>query len=98
MTVAVTTLVWTSLVTIAHLSAFALARSTALPLLYQLPFVPMLLRPFTAHFLRGQWTLTLLSRHWALVCRTFYLALSTVGMWELTESAFDSIASWVSNI
>ena len=92
-TVVLTTLVYTMMVTVAHLVIFALTRSTVLPLLYQLPFVPVLLRPFTAHFLRGQWTLMLLTRHWALVTRAFYLAVSTVGIWEFAESAFDAIAA-----
>ncbi len=92
-TVGLTTLVYTLFVTVAHLVVFALTRSTLLPLLYRLPFVPVLLRPLTGHFLRGQWTLVLLSRHWPLVTRTFYLALSTVGIWEFAESAFDTIAA-----
>ncbi len=95
LTVILTSLVYTLMVTIAHLAAFALTRSTVLPLLFQLPFVSMLLRPFTAHFLRGQWTLMLLNRHWSLVSRTFYLALSTVGIWEFAESSFDSIVAEV---
>ncbi|TFK83427.1 hypothetical protein K466DRAFT_665850 [Polyporus arcularius HHB13444] len=93
LTVILTSLVYTLMVTIAHLAAFALTRSTVPPLLFQLPFVSMLLRPFTAHFLRGQWTLMLLNRHWSLVSRTFYLALSTVGIWEFAESSFDSIVA-----
>ncbi|KAI0655040.1 nucleoporin protein Ndc1-Nup [Cubamyces menziesii] len=92
-TVALTTLVYALLVTVAHLAVFAFARSFALPLLYQLPFVHLVLRPFTAHFLRGAWTVTLLARHWSLVSRAFYLGLTTIAIWEFAESAFDAIVA-----
>ncbi|KAI0666450.1 nucleoporin protein Ndc1-Nup [Trametes maxima] len=92
-TVGITTLVYTSLVTVAHLTTFAFIRSVALPLLFQVPFVHLVLRPFTAHFLRGAWTVTLLTRHWSLISRAFYLALTTVGIWEFAESAFDAIVA-----
>ncbi|KAI0777424.1 nucleoporin protein Ndc1-Nup [Trametes elegans] len=92
-TVGLTALVYTVFITVAHLVVFAVARSVALPLLFQLPFVHTVLRPFTAHFLRGAWTITLLTRHWSLVSRAFYLALTTVGIWEFAESAFDAIVA-----
>ncbi|KAI1792249.1 nucleoporin protein Ndc1-Nup [Ganoderma leucocontextum] len=92
-TVALTTLLYTLVTTLAYLVAFAFARSAVLPALYQLPLVPRLLKPFTAHFLRGQWTPLLLTRHWSLVRRAFYLALTTVGIWEFAESSFDAIAA-----
>ena len=94
-TVALTSIVYTFMVTVAHLAVFAVTRSMVLPLLYQLPLVPMLLRPFTAHFLRGQWTPWLLNRHWSLVSRAFYLALGTVCTWEFAESSFDAIVAEV---
>ncbi len=97
-TVALTTLLYSSVTALAYLVVFAFARSIVLPTLYQLPLVPRLLKPFTAHFLRGQWTLFLLARHWSLVRRAFYLALTTVGIWEFAESAFDAIAAEVRNI
>ncbi|RPD56539.1 hypothetical protein L226DRAFT_455586 [Lentinus tigrinus ALCF2SS1-7] len=93
LTVTLTSLVYTFMVTIAHLAAFALARSAVLPLLYQLPLVSMVLRPFTAHFLRGQWIPMLLNRHWSVVSRAFYLALGTVSIWEFAESSFDAIVA-----
>ncbi|KAI0635379.1 nucleoporin protein Ndc1-Nup [Trametes polyzona] len=92
-TVGLTTLVYTLLITVANISVFALARSVVLPLLFQVPLLHRVLRPFTAHFLRGAWTVTLFSRHWALVSRAFYLALTTVGIWEFAESAFDAIVA-----
>ncbi|TBU28210.1 nucleoporin protein Ndc1-Nup [Dichomitus squalens] len=90
-TVTLTTFVYTLIATVLYLGVFAFGRSVVLPTFYQLPFVPRLLKPFTAHFLRGQWTPLLLTRHWSLVSRAFYLALTTVGIWEFAESAFDSI-------
>ncbi|KAI0367282.1 hypothetical protein BV20DRAFT_970683 [Pilatotrama ljubarskyi] len=92
-TVGLTTLVYTLLVTVAHLAVFAFARSVVLPLLFQIPLVHRILRPFTAHFLRGAWTVTLIGRHWSLISRAFYLALTTVGVWEFAESAFDAIVA-----
>ena len=96
-TVALTAVLYSLATTLAYLVAFAFARSAVLPALYQLPLVPRLLKPFTAHFLRGQWTPLLLTRHWSLVRRTFYLALTTVGIWEFAENSFDAIAAEVRN-
>lgn len=94
-TVGLTTLVYTLLITLVQLLTFALARSVLLPVLFQIPFVHHFLRPFAAHFLRGAWTITLLTRHWSLVSRAFYLALTTVGIWEFSESSFDAIVAEV---
>lgn len=94
-TVGLTALVYTLFVTVAQLSVFALARSVVLPLLFQVPVLNRFLRPFMAHFLRGPWTVTLLTRHWSLVSRAFYLALTTVGIWEFAESAFDGVVAEV---
>ncbi|KZT06677.1 uncharacterized protein LAESUDRAFT_759175 [Laetiporus sulphureus 93-53] len=69
-----------------HAVLFGFARSVVLPVLHLLPFVSQILRPFTAHFLRGSFTLTLLFRQWPLICRTFYLAMTTVACWETAES------------
>ncbi|KZP26794.1 hypothetical protein FIBSPDRAFT_918061 [Athelia psychrophila] len=68
---------------------FGLARTLALPLLLRLPLVHQLLRPFTAHFPRGAWTLWLPIRHAILVARAFCLGWSTVAGWEHAEGLFD---------
>ena len=94
-TVGATTIVYTLMVTAAYLAIFSITRSAIFPLVYQIPLISMLLRPFTAHFLRGQWTLMLFTRHWPLITRTFYLALSTIGIWEFAESSFDNIVAEV---
>ncbi|KAH9915454.1 nucleoporin protein Ndc1-Nup [Epithele typhae] len=93
LTVTFTTLIYTALVSLAYIVAFGLARATVLPVLFQLPVLSNLLRPFAAHFLRGQWAPFLLTRHWSLVTRTFYLALSTVGVWEFAETSFEAIVA-----
>ena len=94
-TIALTTVVYTLLVTASYLAVFAVTRSALFPLVYRIPVISMLLRPFTAHFLRGQWTLMLFTRHWPLVTRAFYLALGTIGLWEFAESSFDNMIAQV---
>ncbi|TFY76297.1 hypothetical protein EWM64_g7713 [Hericium alpestre] len=81
--------VFTSVIFAAYLVAFGLVRSVALPILFKVPVVSMLLRPICAHFLRGSWTVALLPRHFTLVWRTYLLGLTTVASWEFAESLFD---------
>ncbi|KZT71196.1 hypothetical protein DAEQUDRAFT_764113 [Daedalea quercina L-15889] len=89
----VTTLITISLFvglsTLGSTALFGLVRSVVLPVVYALPWVSHFLRPFTAHFLRGPWTLTLLLRGWSLVWRAFFLGVSTAVCWELAESPLD---------
>lgn len=75
---------------------FGFARSIVLPVIYRLPIIPRLLRPFTAHFLRGPLSLTLLLRNWSLVRRAFVLGFITVTSWEFAEVVFDSYVAEVS--
>ena len=86
-----------SLTTIAYVTLFGLVRSLVLPTVYALPYIPQFLRPFTAHFLRGPWTLTLLLRNWSLVWRTFFLGVTTAACWELAESPMDEVRSPLSS-
>ncbi|KAL6298512.1 nucleoporin protein Ndc1-Nup [Sparassis latifolia] len=88
LTSSVTLLLFTMFCTVGNIALFGLSRSVVLPLLYTLPIVPRILRPFSAHFLRGSWTLLLLPRHFSLVIRTFYLGLTTVAFWEFAESSY----------
>lgn len=76
---------------------FAGARFT-LPLLYKLPILPIFLRPFTAHFLRGSWTITLLLKHFTLLVRAWLLSVTTLLIWEISESLFEKSVSRVSMI
>jgi nucleoporin NDC1 len=74
-------------------TAFALIRVFILPTLYQLPFVRIALRPVTAHFLRGPYTLSLPFRHIQLLARSWFVGLTTLFLWEATESMFDGMLS-----
>lgn len=71
---------------------FAIAR-VLLPVLYQIPILPIFLRPFTAHFLRGSWTLFLPLRHFSLILRAWFLGFTTAFIWEAAESLFETIVS-----
>ena len=55
-----------------------------LPILLRIPIVSSVLRPLTAHFIRGPWTLILPLRYFSLEFRTFILA-----NWEFSEALFD---------
>lgn len=79
-----------------HIFLFGFMRSIILPILFKLPFLHYLLRPVSAHFLKGPWTLWLPMRHLSLVCRTFFLGLSTVANWEFAEELFDKFVAQVS--
>ncbi|KAH9918053.1 nucleoporin protein Ndc1-Nup [Fomitopsis serialis] len=89
----VTTLItiglFVGLSTIGYTVLFGLVRSIALPLVYALPYASQFIRPFTAHFLRGPWTITLLVRNWSLVWRTFFVGVTTAACWEFAESPLD---------
>ena len=87
--VGITTGVFTIATFTAYITAFGLARSIALPILFQIPLVSRLLRPFLGHFLRGRWNLAHLWWNRALIWHAFLLALTTIGGWEFTESLFD---------
>lgn len=68
----------------------------ALPPLYKLPLLHVFLRPFTAHFLRGSWTLLLPFRHFTLIIRAWFLSFSTMASWEISELLFDFFIPQVS--
>ncbi|KAK2467574.1 hypothetical protein APHAL10511_000429 [Amanita phalloides] len=71
---------------------FALCRFL-LPLFYRLPLLPYLLAPFTAHFLRGHWTLTLPLYHFPLLVRGWFVAYTTFLTWEFASVFFESSTS-----
>ncbi|KAF9466851.1 nucleoporin protein Ndc1-Nup [Collybia nuda] len=62
----------------------------ALPLVYKLPILPFFLRPFTAHFLRGSWTILLPFQHVSLLMRAWFLGITTMFIWESTNALFDT--------
>ncbi|KAL0579252.1 hypothetical protein V5O48_002756 [Marasmius crinis-equi] len=61
----------------------------SLPILYKIPVFPLFLRPFTAHFLRGSWTVFLPFYHLGLLFRAWFLGFTTVVTWEFSETLFD---------
>ncbi|KAF9441903.1 hypothetical protein P691DRAFT_765765 [Macrolepiota fuliginosa MF-IS2] len=69
-------------------TVFAVARFF-LPILYKLPIVSSFLRPFTAHFLRGSWTVLLPLQHTDLIRRSFALEFMTFFIWEIADTLFD---------
>lgn len=71
---------------------FGLMRMVLLPLVYQFPFLPRFLRPFTAHFLhaRSGYTLFLPVQHFSLLCRGWFLGLATTFIWESASVLFDA--------
>lgn len=87
--VAITTGAFTVATFTAYMIAFGLARSIALPILFQVPLLSRPFRPFLGHFLRGPWNLAHLWWNRALIWRAFLLGLTTIGGWEFMESLFD---------
>lgn len=69
-------------------AVFALTR-LFLPIVYKLPILPSLLRPFTAHFLRGSWTIVLLFQNIDLIRRAFCLGYISFFTWEILDTLFD---------
>ncbi|KAI0254464.1 nucleoporin protein Ndc1-Nup [Lactifluus subvellereus] len=84
-----TTFAFTTATFVVYTLAFGLVRAVALPILFQVPLVSRLFRPFLGHFLRGRWSLVYLWRNRELVWHTFLLALTTIEGWEFAESLFD---------
>lgn len=94
-TVVVTSLIVTALGTAAHIALFGLTRTAVLPVLLRLPVVSRFLRPFMAHFLRGSFSLALLTKNLGLVFRAFMLGFMTVATWDFAESLFDTYVAEV---
>ena len=87
--VSATSFAFTTATFAAYILAFGLLRAVALPMLFQVPLVSRLFRPFLGHFLRGRWSLVYLWRNRQLVWHTFLLSFTTIEGWEFAESLFD---------
>ncbi|KAJ3514507.1 hypothetical protein NLJ89_g2337 [Agrocybe chaxingu] len=74
------------------------AARLALPILYKIPFVSIFLRPFTAHFLKGSWTLSLPLLHIPLLFRAWFLGFSTFLTWEASDVLFEGVVSETSSV
>lgn len=85
----ITTLAFTTATFITYTLAFGLMRAIALPILFQIPLVSHLFRPFFGHFIRGRWSLLLLWRNRTLAWHSFLLGLTTISAWEFAENLFD---------
>jgi nucleoporin NDC1 len=89
LSIGTTTIAFTTVTFVAYTLAFGLVRTVALPLLFRIPLVSHILRPFLAHFVRGRWGLLLLWRYRGLAWHNFLLGLTTIGAWEFAENLFD---------
>jgi hypothetical protein len=89
LSIGITTIALTTVTFVAYTLAFGLVRAVVLPLLFQIPLVSHLLRPFLGHFIRGRWGLLLLWRNRGLAWHNFLLGLTTIGAWEFAENLFD---------
>ncbi|KLO15190.1 hypothetical protein SCHPADRAFT_849874 [Schizopora paradoxa] len=72
---------------------FAVSRIVVLPILYRIPIVHGILRPFIAHFLRPKFTVTFLWTHFAMILRAHFISLTTLLLWEVTSVMFDITSS-----
>ena len=75
-----------------QLVLFALGRAVVLPILFKIPFISHLLRPFAGHFLRG-YTPVLLFTQIPTIVRALFLGITTLASWEVSETLFDASAS-----
>jgi nucleoporin NDC1 len=74
---------------------FAFAR-LLLPLVLKLPFLSYTIRPLTAHFLRGSWTVFVPFLHFSLLTRALLLSITTIYALEFADILFDSFVTQVS--
>ncbi|KAF9524907.1 nucleoporin protein Ndc1-Nup [Crepidotus variabilis] len=69
-----------------------------MPIVHKIPIISAILRPFTAHFVRGQWTILLPFVHFRLICRAWLLSFSTLLIWDITDNLFDQVISETTNL
>lgn len=90
-TVFISSLVLSILGLTVHALLFGFSRALVLPAILKLPIVSRLLRPFIAHFARGSWSFTLLTRNIPLVFRAWAVGFMTIVNWDFAESIFDTM-------
>lgn len=73
---------------------FVVARAMVLPILFRVPIVCHLLRPFAAHFLKG-YTPVLFFTQFPTILRALSLGITTLASWEVSETLFDNSVSEV---
>ncbi|KAF9044200.1 nucleoporin protein Ndc1-Nup [Panaeolus papilionaceus] len=84
--------VFTTMSLVASMATFAAMR-TVLPILFKFPILPLFLRPFTAHFVKGSWSFLLPFFHLSLLFRAWLLAFTTFFVWDLADSLFDTVVA-----
>jgi len=89
LSISITAFAFTAFTFAVYIIAFGLVRAVVLPILFQIPLVSHLLRPFLGHFIRGRWSLVYLWRNRALAWHNFFLGLATIWGWEFAGSLFD---------
>ena len=73
---------------------FVVGRVMVLPILFRIPVVCHLLRPFAAHFLKG-YTPVLFFTQFPTILRVMFLGITTLASWEVSETLFDNSVSEV---
>jgi nucleoporin NDC1 len=89
--ISITAFAFTAVAFAVYILAFGLVRAVVLPILFQVPLISHLLRPFLGHFIRGRWTRSLvyLWRNRALAWHGLFLGLAMIWGWEFAECLFD---------
>ena len=77
-----------------QIALFAMGRAVVLPILFKIPVVSHLLRPFAGHFLRG-YAPVLFFTELPTILRAFFLGVTTLASWEVSETLFDTSTSEV---
>lgn len=80
--------------TTVQLALFALGRTVVLPILFKIPIVSHLLRPFAAHLLKG-YTPVLFFTQFPTILRALFLGITILASWEVSETLFDHMVSEV---
>lgn len=83
--------------TAVQLVLFVVGRVVILPILFKVPLVSHILRPFAAHFLRG-YTPVLFFTQFPTILRAFALGITTLASWEVSETLFDNSVSEPINV
>ncbi|KAF9653627.1 hypothetical protein BDM02DRAFT_3226294 [Thelephora ganbajun] len=78
--------------TTVQLALFVVGRTMILPILFKIPVVSHLLRPFATHFLKG-YTPVLLFTQFPVILRALFLGITTLASWEVSETLFDASVS-----
>ena len=91
---AITVPVFGMFCTAVQLALFVTGRAVVLPILFKIPLVSHLLRPFAAHFLRG-YTPVLFFTQFPSILRALALGITTLASWEISETLFDNSVSEV---